>query len=735
MGNISNISTTDDSNSLINTTDVTSKQNHDTAPNIQKEQQKDVNFKIFVGVDFGTDGCGLAYAFSKKLINKNDDNNDDEKYDSNDINNVYVEIHTNFDDVGPYEKSTTSVLFDDKNRVKVVGSTAANVYINTENNQEWKLFERFKMSLYDDPRWNVIGKTISAEKVDLRTHIIPANGGTGYASSQVFMAMFQNLKKIAYDHMIKNFRKKKRIKFTEEEVQWILTVPAIWSDYAKSVMKSYAIQAGLVSSHVRNQLKIVYEPDCGSLAIQYACNKHGPLDESRYWSNKITKKTNVKINHTNQTNITSRQNIARDYAHKKKYNDEMKHGQTSNGIIYLKHNVDPGMRFEKNDKYILIDVGGGTCDVAVHQITNDFCIEELLYPSGGAWGAMNIDEAFVKLLYQIFGDNTMIRFKESDRGMWLQLEKNFRTAKTSFYLDKNSTNLYHDVMVPNSFADLLIKQFNGVTGINQLLNNKSEFMNSIQFKQRQNSNVLSFHIEIFMKLFDEVINRIISHVDKILQTKKIIDCKYIMLIGGLSNSRYFQEKIYEAFGFDDEIKIIVPYRPQLMVVQGAALYGVIPNYINTRRISQTYGIRIDYNKATLPNIELYSTAFLEANGYFDKTTGKEYVKNIFSVFVKKNSTVKFDDEPIRQSYYRRHRNQKTIDIKIYSSSMENPLSVLDSNCKHLASMQIIFNANKSNWTDELEIIVEFYFNETVLRVDAYPKNELYKKQQLQLQYD
>ena len=38
--------------------------------------------------------------------------------------------------------------------------------------------------------------------------------------------------------------------------------------------------------------------------------------------------------------------------------------------------------FAKGDKYILVDVGGGTCDVACHQIMGEFAIAEVLHPSG-----------------------------------------------------------------------------------------------------------------------------------------------------------------------------------------------------------------------------------------------------------------------------------------------------------------------------------------------------------------
>ena len=107
----------------------------------------------------------------------------------------------------------------------------------------------------------------------------------------------------------------------------IITVPAIWNDDAKNKMKEWIIKAGLVNKNIKNQCKIVYEPDCASLAIKY----------------------------------------------------------------------DGNIRFEKGDKYILIDAGGGTVDIAFHQVLGQFGIKEIHHPSGGPWGGCYIDDQYIQI--------------------------------------------------------------------------------------------------------------------------------------------------------------------------------------------------------------------------------------------------------------------------------------------------------------------------------------------------
>ena len=103
-------------------------------------------------------------------------------------------------------------------------------------------------------------------KVNLSDKIQSSNDPKLYESSEVvFIAQLKFLKEKAADFMKQTFKRKKRIKYDEKtftDVQWILTVPAIWSDKAKQQMKDWAVKAGLITGNIPNQLKIVYEPVC-----------------------------------------------------------------------------------------------------------------------------------------------------------------------------------------------------------------------------------------------------------------------------------------------------------------------------------------------------------------------------------------------------------------------------------------------------------------------------------------
>ena len=161
-------------------------------------------------------------------------------------------------------KPETSILFDEQGP-QTFGSQAKQTYINLQNADKWMLFEKYKMSLYVEPTWkSKISSTrhMAKEGSDIKPYVY-ADGDSNkkQPTETVFVAQLKHLKKEADAFMKAELHKKRKLKFKAHQVQWILTVPAIWSDKAKAKMKKWAKLAGI------DALKIVYEPDCAALSI------------------------------------------------------------------------------------------------------------------------------------------------------------------------------------------------------------------------------------------------------------------------------------------------------------------------------------------------------------------------------------------------------------------------------------------------------------------------------------
>lgn len=51
----------------------------------------------------------------------------------------------------------------------------------------------------------------------------------------------------------------------DEDVRWVITVPAIWRSSAKQLMRQAAYEAGLGSDRLPQQILIALEPEAASL--------------------------------------------------------------------------------------------------------------------------------------------------------------------------------------------------------------------------------------------------------------------------------------------------------------------------------------------------------------------------------------------------------------------------------------------------------------------------------------
>eukprot|EP01083_Nonionella_stella_P165515 550829_1 len=202
-----------------------------------------IEYKLHIAIDFGTDGLGLAYAIG------------DEVYIHNKWNSArYADV----------VKPKTIILLDKQGDVECFGQEAKEIYMTLKSKKDHMLFERFKMSLYGHEPTNPMHRADDDEKtVGIRSELT-ADNGRKYPSELVFIEAFKYIQKEA-----RTFLRKKKIRANKEEIQWILTVPAIWSDKAKYMMRQWIIKAGLVDVKDKTQCKIVYEPDCASLAIQH----------------------------------------------------------------------------------------------------------------------------------------------------------------------------------------------------------------------------------------------------------------------------------------------------------------------------------------------------------------------------------------------------------------------------------------------------------------------------------
>ena len=99
----------------------------------------------------------------------------------------------------------------------------------------------------------------------------------------------------------------------------------------------------------------------------------------------------------------------------------------------------------------MIDAGGGTIDIACHEIVGEFGVKEVIHPSGGKWGSCYIDDQYVLLLETIFCKHWIEEFKRASPNVYVEIIYRFQSAKTF----SNPESDTHNVQLPFHFLSFL----------------------------------------------------------------------------------------------------------------------------------------------------------------------------------------------------------------------------------------------------------------------------------------
>merc|ERR1711971_1507245 len=219
----------------------------------------------------------------------------------------------------------------------------------------------------------------------------------------------------------------------------------------------------------------------------------------------------------------------------------------------------------RGEKYLLLDLGGGTADIACHEVIDDFSVREVYQPSGGAWGSTYIDRHFVRLLRDVFPRDWLNAFQSTHPAAFTTLLNNFRRAKETFFA-RNIEKSTHNIRLPVSFIEFMEDK---LERRNELARLTQQSSNTQQTEQANSSHEdlasmvadkdflgshgqwalvedkLEVAYAVWQHLFDRVIDRVIDHCTALLDTAPLRNgqCQYVCLVGGFSASKYLQKRV------------------------------------------------------------------------------------------------------------------------------------------------------------------------------------------------
>ncbi|CAC5403690.1 unnamed protein product [Mytilus coruscus] len=455
---------------------------------------------------------------------------------------------------------------------------------------EYYYFRRFKMTLHN-------------ERITLDT-MLTEERGKQMKALEIFCIAIKYLK----EQMIKKLNSKfltMKVDIKEEDIQYVLTVPAIWADQSKLFMRK-------------------------------AAEKELRLD--------VEKEANRFL-------------------------------QT----------IKPGMKF------MVIDLGGGTADITVHQQQHDETLEEVVPPSGGPWGGTSVDNAYIEFLKDLFGAEVVEGLRKEDLEDYFHLLHEFEIKKRSI-TTKSETNIV--ITMPVGLMDLVKKKKGNMN--NQIKRTKYKDTVSVEGQK------LHIKPNTFRNLFKETIDELLNHLTELFADPLLSNLKNVIMVGGFSECELVQMAVRNKFG--ENRKIIIPDESGLAVLKGAVLFGRQKKKITKRILKKTYGIQSwpEWDPDIHPETKKI------------RMGGTDRCKDVFFKFASIRDKVE-EGHTSSQIFQALNPNEKTLECAIYTSTDPNPRYVTDPTCQRLGNLIVDLPKLKEGETLEIEETLVFGGTELLFR--------------------
>ncbi|KAK3602709.1 hypothetical protein CHS0354_017151 [Potamilus streckersoni] len=284
--------------------------------------------------------------------------------------------------------------------------------------------------------------------------------------------------------------------------------------------------------------------------------------------------------------------------------------------------------FDPGERYMVLDLGGGTVDVNIHEVCPDGKLKELYAASGGPWGGILVSEAFRNSIEDALGKDLFLQCLQDDSHGWILFENAFEDEKKSFIQAK---------LIHTRCTFQIV----------------SRLQKHLTWQKNSTTNTME-------EYFDVAIDKIKEHIRSLLEKKELGAIATIMLVGGFAESRVVQEKIKRYF----KTKIVfVPPESGVSVLKGSVMFGHNPTIITERISPWTFGVhtRKAFNKR------------IHDSKRKKIVNGKEYMNNAFVKYIEIGESVMIGSSCISHTYTVINPKDSRVFWKVYKSSEKSPV--------------------------------------------------------------
>ena len=310
--------------------------------------------------------------------------------------------------------------------------------------------------------------------------------------------------------------------------------------------------------------------------------------------------------------------------------------------IYAVHNTKEKLKEMSTgkhtvpSKYMVVDIGGGTVDVAVHHKAEDG-VKVVLPPCGNAKGGTMINKAFEKLLKdKILLDPDLYHYYKSSSNQLKQKSIINDLVYQEFEEEKYKFGHKYGIFRRNDSiaVDIPPEVLTVYSGDKIKRNIAISHLKGVTFEESTLYFTPAAAEEyLFQKTMEGIITCIMQALEKI-----DYDITAIYLVGGFGGCQYVYSKVEEAIKLktnkhQQPLTLFQLEFPHLAVINGAVLWHKYPNFIKARVIDATYGILI--NIAYDPKYNPIHKSYIDDDGIQHMT--------VFCSFVKKGELLPSDE--------------------------------------------------------------------------------------------
>ncbi|KAJ6249634.1 hsp70 family protein [Anaeramoeba flamelloides] len=493
------------------------------------------DYKIVIGIDFGTSRSGFAYAFtgdkeesiygksewadfktdSTILIKKNKQGDYRDGAKLEEVVAFGEQATIKYTELLDEEQEDFEENENEQEKEKELENENEN-----ENEKEKEKQKEKKEDQGNSIQKNSLYELFSYYKMQLYQNksTIKSASGNVFSVYDVIVLSLKWLKKQAIAHL-----KQRTLTLSEDQIKWVLTVPAIWSEKSKSKMVNCAMEAGLIDSPNSKRLALIHEPEAAAIECFFGANKI--IKEELFSSGKV----------------------------------------------------------------LVLDAGSGTIDITVLEINTNTesneKIKVIIPPKGGNYGSSAIDREFTEFLKEFLQNDN---FEQSFE--YIDLFSKWVEQKHRVTLDYGQNS--------KATATINIQEnLTGGRKLTELVDEWNKKYQGEPTKFIQKSKILTDGIKIkkqfLLSLFETPINNVLKTLDDLFKKheEQLNEVKYILMVGSYTNSEVLYHRIKQKFENEPYyLSVRVGLNPGKTIVCGAVRYGLNPMTLYSRTYEYHYGL-------------------------------------------------------------------------------------------------------------------------------------------------